>query len=166
MRLGILAIAFVASTSAGAQTTYRRAVIDTPAQLRLITSGGQAILPMKDSGQVGFDSPSISADHRSVGWLALYPNCCTTYAIPLKLVVRTGTNDRVFEGSGLPIWRWAFVDNSKAVAFRQAPIHGDVPAHYELRDLATGKLVASFEKAVDSSRSAPRWVQIVDRKSP
>ena len=150
----------------GAQTTYRRAVIDTAGQLRLITSAGKTIAPPKDSGQTGFQSAAVSDDRRSVGWLALYPSCCTTYPIPQKLVVRTPGRVRVFDGSGFPIWRWAFIDDAKLIAYRQAPVHGDAPAHYELRDLETGKLIDQFDMpAGDSSatRSAlPLWVRAVD----
>ena len=149
-----------------AQTTYRRAAIDTTGQLRLITSGGKSIAPPKDSGQVGFESALVSDDRRSVGWLALYPNCCTTYPIPLKLVVRTPGRVRVFDGSGFPIWRWAFIDDAKLIAYRQAPVHGDAPAHYELRDLETGKLIDQFDLlARDPSATPstlPLWVRIVD----
>ena len=166
-RLVVVLVSFVMiAPRAEAQTTYRRAVIDTSGQLRLTTSAGKSIVPPKDSGQVGFQSAIISDDRRSVGWLALYPNCCTTYPIPQKLVVRTPGRVRVFDGSGFPIWRWAFIDDAKLIAYRQAPVHGDAPAHYELRDLDTGKLVDEFDAPVSDSsatqRKLPLWVRLVD----
>ena len=114
MRLVILAALSIA-TRVGAQTSYKSASIDNAQRLRLVTTAGKTIIPPKDSGQVGFESAFISDDRRSVGWLALYPNCCTTYPIPQKLVVRTPGRVRVFDGSGFPIWRWAFIDDAKLV---------------------------------------------------
>lgn len=146
---------------AGAQTSYRRAVVDSEGQLRLTTTTGRTIVPPKDSGQVAFDEAAISLDHRRVGWLALYPNCCTTYPVPLKLVVRTAERGHTFEGNGLPIWQWAFLADGKRVAYRQAPVHGAAPAHYELYDLETGHLVSTFDVAADSGGAVPRWVQAV-----
>jgi hypothetical protein len=162
------------SFSAGAlwaQATYRSAVIDTSGQLHLTTTEGKTITPPRDSDQVSFASAAISASRRSVGWLALYPNCCTSYPIPLKLVVRMPGRVRVFDGSGFPIWRWAFVDDAKLIAYRQAPVHGDAPPHYELRDLESGKLIDEFDRPVSdssatSSMRVPLWVQTVDNQKP
>jgi hypothetical protein len=170
--LGMLVGLFLlVAARAGGQTVYQRAVIDNSRQLRLTTATGKTIVPPKDSGQVGFEAAIISDDRRSVGWLALYPNCCTTYPIPEKLVVRTPGRVRVFDGSGFPIWRWAFVNDAKLIAYRQAPVHGDAPAHYELRDLQSGKLVDEFDRApsdtsATSLKSGPLWVRAVDSQKP
>ncbi len=166
MRLVILAALSIA-TRVGAQTSYKSASIDNAQRLRLVTTAGKTIIPPKDSGQVGFESAFISDDRRSVGWLALYPNCCTTYPIPQKLVVRTPGRVRVFDGSGFPIWRWAFIDDAKLIAYRQAPVPGDAPAHYELRDLQSGKLIDEYDmpmsdSSATSSKRGPLWVRAVD----
>jgi hypothetical protein len=151
----------------GAQELYRDAVVDGSGQLRLTTTAGRVITPAKDSDQVGFDEVAISRDHRRVGWLALYPNCCTTYPTPLRLVVRTAGRDQVFNGNGLAIWQWAFVDRGKRVAYRQAPVHGSASEHYELYDLETGRLVSVFDMLPGAAK-LPRWAQGVsdpnDRK--
>jgi len=167
----ILAMMIACASSVDAQT-FARAMLDSSAGLRITTSTGQTIVPEKDSGQVGFAAPAISADHRRVGWLALYPNCCTSYPIPLKLVVRTAGKERVIDGAALPVWRWVFVDGGRRVAIRQTPVHGDAPAHYELRDADSGKLVEAYDALwgapADSikSRHVPRWVRIVDEAKP
>src|SRR5262249_166278 len=86
------AVLLVASASAGAET-YVEARIDGNGQLRLVTAGGKVIHPKRlpdrpnVGDQVGFDKVAISPDGRVVGWLALYPNCCTSYPIPLALVL-------------------------------------------------------------------------------
>lgn len=68
---------------------YAEASVDDAGDLRIVTSDGRAIVVRKEPEQVGFDRIAISQDGRSVGWLAMYPNCCTSYPIPLKLVVTT-----------------------------------------------------------------------------
>ena len=92
----------LAGTRSSAQQTYRRADVDTLGQLHIITASGSQIDPRKDSDQVAFDQVAISDDHRSVGWVAMYPNCCTSYPIPLELVVLTDGTTRTYTGNGLP----------------------------------------------------------------
>lgn len=163
MLAAIAALVSMSASTVGAQTAYTRATIDSAEELRITTTTGRTILPAKDTGQVGFGAPAISADHRRVGWLALYPNCCTSYPIPLRLVVRTADQERVFDGAGLPVWRWLFMDSGRRVAFRQAPVHGGAPAHYELRDVDSGTLVDSYD---EPAKPVPRWVHAVDRATP
>lgn len=165
LRRALIGAAIIAANSAGAQTTYRSATIDSASRLRLITTSGRTISPSRDSDQVGFEAVSISRDRRSVGWLALYPNCCTTYPIPLRLVVRTADRVRVFEGSGLPIWAWTFIDGGR-VAFQESPVHGDAPLHYELRDVRSGALVEQFDWPTGEPKKLPNWVRTLDRTKP
>jgi hypothetical protein len=151
-----------AGTSA-AQTSYRRATLDRDGQLRLTTATGLTVRPPKDSDQVGFDQVAISPDRTTVGWAALYPNCCTTYPIPLKLVLLTRGGAQTFVGNGLSIWRWAFWRDARQIAFRQAPVHGSAPAHYELRDIRSGRLIDAFDMQSDSAKPTrmPRWARVV-----
>ena len=165
MRLKVPIIIGIATALACArssvQETYRRADIDTLGQLRIITVDGRHIDPRKDGDQVAFDQVTVSADHRSVGWVALYPNCCTSYPIPLKLIVLTDGRTRTLAGNGLPVWRWSFFADGKRIAFRQAPIHGEDHSHFELRDLRTGRLVDRFDSDSASLREAPVWARVL-----
>jgi len=137
--------------------TYQRALVDSAGQLHLWTTAGQEVTPPPDSGQVGFEQPQIAPGAAAVGWLALYPNCCTSYPIPLRLVVLVGDERRLFSGSGLPIWRWAFLAGGTRVAFYQETVHGGSGQHYELRDLVSGRLVAAYDPG--DSLPQPVWVQ-------
>lgn len=161
----------VAASACRAQTTYRRAEVDPAGHLRLTTGAGVTISPPLDSDQVGVSDPAVSPDSRSAGWLALYPNCCTTYPIPLTLIVRSAGRERRFSGTGLPISRWAFLDEGRRVALSQAPLHGLVPTHYELYDIASGRLLGTYDQAPDTSRApsplgdraaagVPAWVRL------
>ena len=154
--------ASIACPASGAQQLYRRAGIDSAGQLRIITSSGAEVTPPKDSGQVGFDQVAISTDRRSVGWLALYPNCCTTYPIPLRLVVLAHGTRLAITGSGLPIWRWHFSEDGSKVAFRQAPVHWSAHAHFELRDTRSGRLLSSSDVDSADSGNVPAWARALN----
>ena len=165
MFLGCVVVAVVGRESL-AQATFRRADLDAQGRLRLTTSTGRIVLPPKDSEQVGFEQVAISPDHRAVGWVALYPNCCTTYPVPLKLIILTAGRADTLVGTGLPIWRWAFVADGRRVAFRQAPVHGSPSSHYELHEVSTGRLVSTFDPPSDTVRDAPAWARALERSPP
>ena len=49
---------------------------------------------------------------------------------------------------------WNFVGGSKQVAFFQSLPHGDPVTHYELRDVATERLVGSWDGVIFAGRAA------------
>jgi len=150
--------------SAGTEEIYASAAIDDQGQLRIVTKDGREILPKKEDKQVGFIRPRVSDDGRSVGWLAEFPNSSTSYPIPLKLMILTNGRMRAFTGAGLPIWRWAFREGGRRFAFEQETVHGGSGIHYELRDVATGRLIEEYSPAYGRdlqlipNQRAPRWV--------
>lgn len=159
------------SSSAVAAETYVQATVDKAGQLCIITNKRREILPIKRTDQVGFDQVAISPDGRTVGWVGLFPNCCTSYPIPLDLVIYSHGRVRTFTGNGLPIWKWSFEAQGKRVAFEQETVHGGMGVHYELRDVATGQLVAKYDppedkdnRSSDSRQDAPKWVTELDAK--
>lgn len=155
--LAALASMLLVVTAVGqGREIYDSAVVDSAYQLHIHTSAHHDLRPAKDSDQVGFDQPAISRDRRAVGWLSLYPNCCTSYPIPLKLVVLNSTGVHTFDGNGLAVWRWRFDSTGTRVAYFQDVVHGGVGGHYELRDVQSGRLVAEFDP-VDSTPMPP-WV--------
>jgi hypothetical protein len=126
----------------------------------------------KDSSgkQIEFDDVAISPDRRVVGWLALYANCCTSYPIPLALVLYSNGKTRVLTGRGLPVWQWRFLANGTRVAFEQETVHGGIGVHFELRDVVTGRLIDEYDPPSDSSADAaatppepPIWVTEMSR---
>jgi hypothetical protein len=159
-----LLVASARGLSAGPAEIYVSVTIDAQGQLRILTKDGREILPKKEDEQVVFDSPRVSDDGRAVGWLAEFPNCCTSYPIPLKLMILTNGRTRAFTGAGLPIWRWAFQEHGRRFAFEQETVHGGSGIHYELRDVATGRLIVEYSPAYgpDSqlipNQRTPRWV--------
>lgn len=142
-----------------AQRRYRRAELDTAGRLRIVLSSDQVIRPKLDSGQVAFDRPAVSRDRRTVGWLALYPNCCTTYPIPLALVLMRSNGARTVINVDLPIWQWGFAADGRSVVLQQAPVHGDAPVYYERRDVLTGRLLATARADSSVHGALPGWVR-------
>jgi len=100
LSISLCALVWLALASASAAVeTYGKAEVDPGGgQLRIVTTYGREIVPPKDREQAGFEKPAISGDRTAVGWLALYPNCWTSYPIPLKLVVYANGKVRAFTG--------------------------------------------------------------------
>ncbi len=153
-------------SAAAAAEIYVETVIDPSSQLHIVTKRHREIVPPKEPEQVGFENAQISPDGRAVGWLALYPNCCASYPVALKLVVQTGDRRQIFPGSGLPISRWCFWAGGKQVAFEQETVQGGMGVHYELRDVETGELAAKYDpdSNPDTVTKPPRWVVVLDSK--
>ncbi|MGD0590767.1 MAG: hypothetical protein ABSA44_08220 [Bacteroidota bacterium] len=150
--------------------TYVRASVDESGHLRIFTSDAREIVLQKDSGQVGFDKVVISEDGHSVGWVALYPNSSTSYPIPLKLMIYSSGDLSTLTGIGEPVWRWHFTARGKQVAFEQETTHGSQGIHYELREVATGRLIAEYEPEYGPDnlpidiQNVPKWVEELNVK--
>lgn len=136
--------------------------------LELTTAHAATVPAPSLPDQVEFGSPQISPDQSHVGWLALEANCCTSYAVPMTLVVMDEHHHtREFVGNGLPIFDWCFLPDSKSVAYMQTVLHGTNFEHFEHRSLDDGRLLAVYDYPDDLSenatarRNAPAWVKCV-----
>ena len=144
---------------------YRAAEVQADGRLRLTTTRGATRWAPGDTSalpepQSAFDEARISADGATVGWLALYPGCCQSYPLPLALVLyRDGRELRSLTGAGMPIWHWHFVHGGREVAYLQRPSHGAAPDHYELRDVASGRLRAQFDHEDGERAPLPAWAR-------
>jgi hypothetical protein len=154
---------------AQAAETYVRATVGSDGRLHIVTQDGREISPKLQADQVGFEDVKISPAGRAVGWLALYTNCCTSYPIPLRLVIYRNGELRSFTGHELPVWRWCFEAGGTRVAFEQETVHGGMGVHYELRDIVTGRLLAQFDPKPNQNGNAevppkdlPKWAAEVD----
>lgn len=85
----------------------------------------------------------------------MYPNCCTSYDIPLQLVVYENGREHRFKGIGLSIFWWTFTDGGRRVAFGQATVHFSCVTHYELHDVPSERLVDSFDVPEDALNCPP-----------
>jgi hypothetical protein len=122
----------------------------------VIHEDGNVVRQPKEKQQVGCGSPKISADKKTVGWLVDSDFCCTSYPLQFMLVVyRAGKPLRHFTGDGRAIFAWTFMGGGKQAAFYQSFPHGDPVPHYELRDVATERLIGKW----DGDSKAPSWTQ-------
>lgn len=156
------------------QERYVRTSVGKNGTLQTVTAAGRVIVPTPEpeiefiGKQVGVDHIRVAPDKLAVGWLALFPNCCTSYPIPLALAVYSGGIKRSYHGNGLPIWKWRFTAGGNQVAFRQETVHGGLGVHYELRDVRNGDLIAECTPKVGPdnhplpSQRVPGWVAVLD----
>ena len=130
--------------ASGAET-YRTARIDTNGDLRIVRSDNQAIVVKRRGEQTSFSSILISDNGRAVGATALFKNCCTSYDIPLQLMVYAEGKEHWLKGSGLMISQWGFLESGSRVAFGEETVHFACSIRYELRDIKTERLVERAE---------------------
>lgn len=163
-----LLLTFVSPT---ASADYTAASLAADGSRLVITNddGSQFPAPML-SEQVGFEQARISSNGKNVGWLGLYPNCCTSYPIPLKLVVLDQSRRlHIFEGIKIAIFKWCFLPQSTSVAYMQTVLHGSNFEHFEVRSISHGTLLAEYEYPDDETENAaarqraPSWVRCVEQ---
>jgi hypothetical protein len=133
--------------------TYESVEIDADGNLRILTAEQRTIIVPKGGSpkagesfgkQTAFGKPVLSDDRRAVGAQAMFENCCTSYDIPLQLVIYSSGKTHRFEG-GLAIFDWHFADGGRRVVFSQQTVHFTCSVHWELRDIATERLVATAD---------------------
>jgi len=132
---------------------YESAEIDAEGNLSILTSGQKTILVRKGGSpkaaeslgaQTAFGKPVLSDDRRAVGAEAMFANCCTSYDVPLQLVIHSAGVTHRFEG-GLAIFDWHFADGGRRVVFSQQTVHSACSVHWELRDVASERLLATAD---------------------
>ncbi len=169
---------FIFSYKAFAEDLIEKAEIGKDTNLHMFTKSGKEIVVGKkllqlggvELKQVSFEQIKLSNDHLSVGWLEMYPNCCTSYPIPLRLHVYSNQKEYTFTGVELPIWQWDFSSNSQFVAFHQETVHGGLASHFELREIKTNKIIESFDPEVDKddrpveNQKLPEWAKQLIKK--
>ena len=104
-----------------------------------------------EKDQVTCENVRVASDHETVAWSVLYENCCTSYPIPLKVVIyRHGRLTRVSPPQ--MIWDWKFVSGGSQIAVSFGPVHGDASGA-ELYDARAGKRLASW----NLKGERPKW---------
>ncbi len=170
MKTALAAAALLCPLLAGASGFRSAELSNDRQQLVITTRDGERFSAPSLPEQVEFAAPRVSPDGRHVGWLAYYDNCCTSYPIPLYLVVLD--EDRHlhrFDGVKMAVFGWCFSKDSRAVAFRQAPLHFSNAEHHELRRIADEQLLAEhdapdgFDDDEQARRRLPAWARCVPR---
>jgi hypothetical protein len=123
----------------------------------VVSSDGREVVVPKERDQQGAEEIQLSDDHKTVGWLVEYPNCCTSYPIPMTVVLyRDGRIIRRLE-NGRAIFRWAFLKGEKQVAYFSDTVHSNLAPECVLVDVATGKTVESWKR---DEGPLPAWTKI------
>jgi hypothetical protein len=155
----LLIIALIAPAAMGASDIYVKVVVDPGVQLQIKTKDGRTISLKKDDDQVGYGDPVISEDGRAVGWTALY-QYATSYPVPWDLQIYSAGKIHHFgHGGGMPISEWRFEARGKQVAFRAEMLHGPEKEYYELRDTASGRMIAQYYPADSRGKPLPKWAE-------
>ena len=111
--------------------------------VHVVDSSGKDIVPPKEKEQVGCSDAQLSPDKRTAGWLVSYENCCTSYPIPLSLVLfRSGqVIQRIAPGQ--MVYDWRFWKND-SVAVSDGPTHNPSGPQIRLYDIQSGKLLKEW----------------------
>ena len=152
------AILLSALSLTAAEPVYRSASVDRSGQLHITLASGRQISAPKLRDQEGFDSPLISLDHLTVGWLAIYYPDPTNRGLQAagKLVLyRAGRILRSFS-TEQTFWGWEFQENGKRVAYSTGPTHGGA-AECVLRDVDSGRIIARYD--IHSGAEQPAWAR-------
>ncbi len=144
MKLTLLLALALHAVGAAAGPFVGATLQDGQNRLLVQRASGQTAEAPRMSDQVGFDAPRVSTDGRYVGWTALYPNCCTSYPIPLALIILSTENRLHRIVGGQSIFSWCFVPSKNAVASRHGPLHGPNDETFELRRITDGVLLRSY----------------------
>lgn len=144
----------------------KRVAIDTLGNVRIVCIDGKEILPDAEKDQNVCSSILLAEDKQTVGWLVYYnsdsPNHCCGSALTLVIWKDGNIIDR-FRPLQV-IFQWHFLDTGKQVAFRTEYLHGGI-YHCELREVATGKLIAQYDPDVNQdnlpieNQNIPKWVE-------
>lgn len=167
LQLCLLSIALCSLAHAGPY----KSVVTAPdmATLTIQSTHGDMVAPHTLQDQRGFGEPRIAPDGAAVGWLALVDTCCTSYPLPMALVLfKQGKVFRTIT-EAQPIFAWQFARKGTAVAYMQTYPHGLVPYAYKLRRISDGKLLQQFtctpvndmpdtEPTYQNSGPVPAWV--------
>ena len=168
MGTALITIWLALSMAAPAKREVYRSIHVENDRVIITTTSGRQITPRPEQDQVGIESPRLSPDGKTAGWLVLYEGHTTSYPIPLTLitysagVVRRYSADAVF-------WKWAFLEGGRRLAFADGPLHGSHhPYRYEMWDVVRARRVATYVPKPDPADpeidvgDPPDWVMALD----
>ena len=155
----LLAVPMIAAGKS--DDVYKSIFIDQGGRLHLVRVSGQDVLVQSQEEQVGFESPVLSSDGKTVGWLDLYPFPNFTgerdNSSPIPGVLTLYRNGHIILrfATDQAFWDWHFWRGGRDVAYSVGPTHGGA-AQVLLRHVASGKVCASW---VPGDGREPRWAK-------
>jgi hypothetical protein len=139
----------------GRTPVVEKAYVGVDGSVHILVTGQDGKVVPKEKDQVGSGELRIADDKKTVGWLAEYENCCTSYAIPLKLVIYRDGKVRQRLGDGMMIYDWRFWEGGTQAAFCSGTVHGDSGGHCELHDASSGRTLDTLDGHLDGD--SPKW---------
>jgi hypothetical protein len=137
---------------------FSKVYIGSDRLAHVVDAAGKDTAFPKEQGQVAVDSPDISPDKQSAGWLIEEDNCCTSYPIPTGLLIYSQGKKRIL-GTGQMIYDWCFVKGGKEVALSAGPVHNPVGQDVLRFDTESSKLLQEWSGGVEDSR--PDWAACI-----
>lgn len=139
---------------------YLAVTIKNPTTLEIQSAtNSYTIKPTADSNE--FSNPKLSSSRKTVGWLELTENCCTSYKLATVLVILKDHKISTKFAEAPPIMEWEFTNDGSHVKYRQEWPHGNNPTIYKLRKVSDGQIVDEFSCFPDDknlSKKPPKWI--------
>ena len=167
--LSMLLVTFLVSMSTAkphSTSSIRRIYADKNRDVHIVLSDGKEAFVPHQQEQTGIEDAKISSDGRTAGWLVLHPNPANDATtkfddISGPLVIwRGGKIIRTFD-TGPTYWSWAFIHGGDQVAYHSGSLHEGPSSHCELRDVNTGRLLASWDGDLENA-DRPEWTKALD----
>ena len=141
---------------------YSSASIDHAGRLRIVQASGFVVYAPKSPDQVGFDSPALSPDGQTAGWLESYkePQPPGSNQEWRRLdgyldLYRDGHVTHRFPTQGTA-YTWEFSQSGAEVIYATGSPHGGATM-CERRDVKSGKLLDRW--AVEDHTPLPAWAR-------
>jgi len=145
---------FILTSAASATTGLARVYLDAQETVHVVEASGREVLAPKVKDQVSAGDPKLAEDAQTAGWLVNFENCCTSYPIPLTLVIFRDGRIRREIRPGLMIYDWDFRESGGNVALCQGTTHGNVVPNCVLYRALTGKKLSEW----GGKGHPPDWV--------
>jgi len=158
LRLCVL-IVITCAVTAQAQE-IERAISCPRGTVQVVFKNGKNTTVAEERDQVDHGEFIASRDGHAVGWTEMFPNCCTSYPIPLVVTIYRNGHVRRFR-SGMMIYQWQFWKDGVQIAFCSGTVHSDRGVTCELHDVASRRTLASFEGMPNDQ--SPDWARGLQR---
>jgi hypothetical protein len=160
-RLVIVAAIPLCIVDAAIAQTVSRAYSGEDGKAHVVYSNNATKTISPEKQQVGCENVSVAEDNRTVGWSVLVENCCTSYPIPMAVVVYKDGKKTVIVPPQM-IFRWQFIDSGKRISILFGPVHGNATGA-NVYDVRSGKLAASWNGKGMAPKWAMDWQEEFDR---
>ena len=134
--------------------TVSHAYIGNDGKAYVIFANGAVKIMPPERQQVGCDNILVDSDKHTVAWSMLVDNCCTSYPVPIAIVLYRDGKKRVIS-TGQMIWKWRFVREGR-IAVVSGPVHG-LAAEANLYSIQSGRVLESWNGHGNSPEWAKDW---------